>query len=812
MSEYREPNGANNNSENPEMGQTHTQLLRVSQSDYGDGISTLAGADRPLAREVSNAVFDQDEPIGNELGLSNFMWMWGQFIDHDLSLTESGLTQEPANMRVPTGDLMFDPLGTGESEIQFMRSAFDEETGTETPREQINEITPFIDAGSVYGSSQERMDALRSDDGKLIMSDGDLMGFNTAGLANAPSTAPNLFLAGDVRANENIGLASLHTLFAREHNRLVEELAEENPTLDGETLFQEARKTVEAQLQIITFNEFLPKLVGEDAIAAWDGYKADVDPQIANEFSTAAFRLGHTMLSSDILRFKEDGSESEFGHLQLRDAFFRPDRLSNEGGIEETLRGAGIQEAEELDSQIIDDVRNFLFGPPGAGGFDLASLNIQRGRDHGLDDYNGAREAYGLDRAESFADITSDEVLQERLEELYGTVDNIDLYVGGLAEDPVDGSLLGELFQTIVVDQFMRVRDGDSYWHENRMSEAELEAVRGVTLADIIERNSDVEVMQEDVFTAFDRVGGGDADDVLRATEDATLMLGGAGDDRMFGNDGQLEMHGQDGEDRLFGRDGDDKMWGGADDDTLYGQNGADMLDGGDGADRVIGGNGDDALFGMGDDDTIFGGRGEDMLVGGDGNDGLYGGSGSDILDGGAGDDFLHAGRGADTIIFSQGNDTALAFSTIEDTLDFLQSDSVSSIDDLVITDQGRDLLVADAEGNSILLKGVQNFSDVNALFREESSQPDVIRGGPNELLNGTSGDDFFLDTEGNQVMMGKGGTDTIILAGSRDDYDISSVAGGNGYLIWNDVGYDFLWKIEQAQFDDETVDLDELA
>lgn len=57
---------------------------------------------------------------------------------------------------------------------------------------------------------------------------------------------------------------------------------------------------------------------------------------------------------------------------------------------------------------MVDDVRNFLFGEPGSGGFDLASLNIQRGRDHGLLGYNDVREAHGLTRAQGFEDVSSD--------------------------------------------------------------------------------------------------------------------------------------------------------------------------------------------------------------------------------------------------------------------------------------------------------------------------------------------------------------------------------------------------------------------
>ena len=592
MGPYRTIDGSNNNAANPEWGQAETQLVRVSNADYGDGISTLAGGARPSAREVSNAVFSQSETTGNVLGISDYLWMWGQFIDHDLSITENATVKEPAPILVPTGDPHFDPAGTGTATIDFNRSAHEEGStwgGASGPRQQVNQITAFIDASSVYGSDELRAETLRDDTGKLNVSAGNLPMLNRAQLPNAPTTDPSLFLAGDVRANENIGLTSLHTIFMREHNRLVDEMSVKNPYWDGDKLYQEARKVVEAQLQIITYNEFLPHLVGEHAMDDWSGYKADVNPQVANEFSTAAFRLGHSLLSSEIMRTREDGSESEFGHLALRDAFFRPDRLVNEGGVDDILRGAAVGQSEELDAKIVDDVRNFLFGPPGSGGLDLASLNIQRGRDHGLDDYNDVREAYGLERVWEFSDITSDPQLQARLEELYQTVDNIDLYAGGLAEDPVDGSLLGELFQTIVVDQFARVRDGDSYWHENRMSDDELASVADVKLSDIILRNTDIDVIQDDVFLSHTRVGGTDGDDVLSATDGRSLVTGGKGHDTLYGGDGDTELHGGAGNDMIMAGYGNTRIDGGAGDDHIEAGYGRDVISFSAGHDEVVG-------------------------------------------------------------------------------------------------------------------------------------------------------------------------------------------------------------------------------
>ena len=161
-----------------------------------------------------------------------------------------------------------------------------------------------------------------------------------------------------------------------------------------------------------------------------------------------------------------------------------------------------------------------LFGPPGSPGRDLAVLNIQRGREHGIPNFNEVRRAYGLPPAASFADVTQDVPTQDRLARIYGDVNRLDLWVGGLAEEHVSGSMLGETFHTIIADQFRRLRDGDRYWYENEpyflANPDLLAAVRGATLADIIRRNTHLgDSVPDDVFRAVPGI-----DDCRTLTED----------------------------------------------------------------------------------------------------------------------------------------------------------------------------------------------------------------------------------------------------------------------------------------------------
>ena len=511
--------GTGNNAAHADWGSAGVDLLRRSAAAYADGIAAPSGGDRPGARAISNAL--AQSPAGgitNDRDFTAFVYAWGQFLDHDLSLTATATPRERFSIPVPTGDPSFDPAGTGAMTISMSRSAFDPATGTAAgnPRQQVNSITAFIDGSQVYGSDATRAAALREfSGGRMKTSAGNLLPFNTAGLPNANDAHvvadSQLFLAGDVRANENPELIAVQTLFVREHNRIAAAAAAKNPSWTDEQLYQHARRIVIAELQKITYDEFLPALLGAGtpataALRAYRGYRPDVNPGIATEFSTAAFRFGHSMLGDDI-KFLDDSGNEVRAALGLRDAFFNAPVVS-QTGIDPILKYLASDRAQEIDTKVVDDVRNFLFGAPGQGGFDLAALNIQRGRDHGLADYNSVRAAYGLPRLTSVAQITDDVAVQNSLAATYGSVDKIDLWVGGLAEKHLPGSSLGETFTRIIVDQFSRLRDGDRYWYQNSLPADAVREIQNTSLADIVRRNTQVKNLQGDVFFFRTLIGG----------------------------------------------------------------------------------------------------------------------------------------------------------------------------------------------------------------------------------------------------------------------------------------------------------------
>ncbi|QDU40354.1 peroxidase [Maioricimonas rarisocia] len=542
------------------QGAAHTPLRRNAPADYpgdGSGEEILTSSDRTNPRTVSNLVVAQDGvSLPNQRGMSDFTWAWGQFLDHDIDLTHTSPLNGTADIEIEDPN---DPLGP--NPIPVNRSDFDLSTGTPgNPRQQINEITAFIDASNVYGSDDVRAMTLRTLSGGLLKtSDGDLLPFNEEGLPNDGSPMADFFVAGDVRANENVVLTSMHTLFVREHNRLARLIGMMAPDATDEEIYQLARKIVGAELQIITFNEFLPAVLGPEAPTPDEGfYDSAVDPSIANEFAHALYRFGHSLLSSNLLLADEEGI---VGDVALRDAFFNPLLLSSDPTMFDLLLGGlALQPCQELDCRIVDDLRNFLFGPPGAGGLDLASLNIQRGRDHGLPDYNLLRTAYGLPLLDSVEEITSDPMTQLALETAYDSIDNIDPWVGALSEDHLPGASVGPTLAAGLSEQFRRLLAGDrfSVLNDPDLMQPIVEAVTplpNVSLADVVRANSTVRVLPDNVFFVDPPV---DSDVVVRfdPVGNRVFVTGNRGMNRLVVRQTQqgLRVEGYDGT-RINGRE-----------------------------------------------------------------------------------------------------------------------------------------------------------------------------------------------------------------------------------------------------------------
>jgi hypothetical protein len=533
--------GSGNNVANPAWGQAATDLIRLTPAAYADGIAAPSLSQDPSARLISNLVNNQANPANssqnlatvNQQSLSDFVYAFGQFMDHDIDLTPDNSTSDP--IPVPVGDPIGGPDGIP---LAFHRSQTDPATGTGpgNPAQDLNAITSYLDLSQVYGSDQATDDALRTFIGGLMKTSLGglppldnttyftpaqlaLINASVGGMAdNGPLPESAMFVTGDTRGNENMELTALQTLFLDNHNRIAAQLQQANPTWTDQQLFQEARKLNIAQYQAIVYNEWIPAVLGANALAAYSGYNPNVNATIANEFSTVAFRFGHSLLSGEIERDGNDGQAVADG-VPLSEDFFVPTILNGQDqpatidpviGLTTTsigpiLKADASGDAQAMDVLAINEVRNLLFNEvvPGVGfGQDLIALDVERARDHGIGSYNQLRVALGLPAITSFAQITSNVQVQQELQEAYGSVDDIDAFEGGLAEDPVAGSDVGPLFQTIMVDQFTRLRDGDRFFYLNeQLSRSEMALLQqGDTLAKVIAANTEITNLQSDVF------------------------------------------------------------------------------------------------------------------------------------------------------------------------------------------------------------------------------------------------------------------------------------------------------------------------
>jgi hypothetical protein len=224
-------------------------------------------------------------------------------------------------------------------------------------------------------------------------------------------------------------------------------------------------------------------------------YDPEVDPTVLNEFPTVFLRIGHSMLPSAFLRVEDDGQGAEGGSLALLDAFEAPAKIATSAELDLFLKGLSVEVQEETDLGMVDGMRFAL----------LDAFDIQRARDHGLPDYNTLREAYGLPRATTFAEITSDLAAQSAIAAMYPNINTIDPLVGALAEDHLPGASVGPLVAAAYRVQFQRLRDGDRFWYENDpdFSAEEAAELRQTRLADVIRRNTGIRNLQSNVFFAI---------------------------------------------------------------------------------------------------------------------------------------------------------------------------------------------------------------------------------------------------------------------------------------------------------------------
>jgi len=532
------------------LGMSNTPLARIAPAEYADADFqprvAKSGLDLPSARLIRTQLLDGADRKDTN-GISTFFVQMGQFIDHDISLSpeeEGECCEEDRNgrlwifpsefdrdrcapIRIPDNDPLWGPKGRTCFNFRRSTAAFAIPNCQSTVLDQTNALTAWLDASNVYGSTEKELKYVREERSPLLRI--KTGGTSRGGRSLLPACievassreevtgctevcsqrSRDCLAAGEQRVNEQPALATMHTIWLREHNRLVTALEDINPSWDTERLFQEARRILTAQWQHIIYGEWLPILLGLQYMTSFNllpltsgftsNYDENLDPRVNNEFSTAAFRFGHSMMPR---RFPSvDRTFKDRTQFNLDDVFFNSSLFREDPDmVENTVRGQIKEPAQAWDSGFNSDFTSRLFEDE----LDLISLNIQRGREHGLPGYNTYRdicESGSYRRASTFDQLTSGGFISSsnvrKLRQAYEDVDDIDLWTGALLENPHQDSLVGPAFKCILGDQFIRLKEGDRFWYETNdrvtgFTSQQLDAIRQASMARILCDNTDI--------------------------------------------------------------------------------------------------------------------------------------------------------------------------------------------------------------------------------------------------------------------------------------------------------------------------------
>ncbi|EDW66549.2 uncharacterized protein Dvir_GJ23657 [Drosophila virilis] len=511
---YRTHDGTCNNKRRPRWGAAQMPFNRFLPPEYGDGVdsvrSSTDGSTLSSSRFVSLLVHGARE---GEAPLTLMIAQWGQLLDHDMTSTAQprsingsipsccgGKDFHPScfPIKVPLDDPWLSPLKV--RCLEFLRSAPAQRRDCVLSwREQTNQATSYIDASPIYSNSAKSSDNARIfRNGQLIYGRGN----PSDDVCQRGAIATQCIRSGDGRSGEQPGLLAMHHVWVGEHNRIALELSELNPHWSDEKIYQETRRIVGAMFQHITYREFLPVILGKEVCKLFDlellstgfyeGYDPKVNPTVANAFSSAAFRFGHSLVQNSYMRCDRHHNVIN-NNVSLHEEFQNGD-IGTAGSLHRLLRGMASQRALKRDEFITPELTNHLFQTPGFPfGLDLAAINIQRGRDHGLAPYTSWRVPCGLSPIQSwdeFANVVGPESAK-RIGHAYRSVHDIDLFVGGIAERPVVGGLVGPTFACIIAQQFSNSRRGDRFWYENggfesSFTPAQIHSLRRVSLAQVL--------------------------------------------------------------------------------------------------------------------------------------------------------------------------------------------------------------------------------------------------------------------------------------------------------------------------------------
>jgi hypothetical protein len=511
---YRSPDGYGNNLQNPDWGSANTPFVSLLKPHFADGFSLPAGENRTSPRFISQLSFWDRKANPYSSHLSTYAAAWAQFIHNDIC-NELYSEKEFVEIPLEESDPHFGLHALAGYNLSFARTQPIENTGTSPLnfRRYANTSTTWIDGSQIYGIQPQRSEWIRTfQQGKLKTSLYHQLPMNTLTgyfedaidpaapeMLNPRSGNRKYFVAGSPKANENLQQLGLHTLFLREHNRICDSLYSNGVYATDEEIYQKARALVIAQIQKITFEEWLPSLGIE--LPKYQEYNPLINPSLLEYYAAAASQITHTSLPKEVSLVSEQKGIEALPYLYT---YYNPLVFSLHKSYEKILMGMAIQPQNPIDPYLPFELRNFFDNDFVHPIYDYWTASVIKGRERGLPDYNSMRLSLGLPYIHSFYQVTRNGDLAFHLFANYLDMSDVDPWIGLLAEDPEEGKVMGPTLSTLYLNTFLALRNGDRFYYEMDplLSEEDIAFVKNTRLSDLILRNSKIQGIPKDVFRA----------------------------------------------------------------------------------------------------------------------------------------------------------------------------------------------------------------------------------------------------------------------------------------------------------------------
>eukprot|EP00105_Crassostrea_gigas_P042884 XP_019927032.1 PREDICTED: peroxidase-like protein [Crassostrea gigas] len=459
---YRRTDGQCNNPINPLLGSSFTPQQRVLPNAYDN-----RAIDSPRTRSVDNS------PLPSARTVSNRVFQGMTPVSARGSMKPTACFIIPVN--IENRDHFFPnsrPACT--LFVTPKHRPFGCQNGV---REQINERTSFVDGSMIYGSD--------STNERLAEHVQNILPPHPQGCPAEIQATRDCFVAGDHRQSETPILTVPHITWLRRHKLIADALRNATAITNDEILFQETKRIVIAELQHVTYNEFLPAVLDNKTTKAFilrsrrsghvDNYNPFINHRTINAFGVAAYRIGHSLVRNT-LGLLEKGRLITF---PVQKHFEVPD-LMYEGGYERMARWMSREPKSLSDRLLVDGIRNRLFENFNFMGPSVETTSLDLGALLGVEN-TVFRPTMLTDSSVVSLEPTS---LQLRVE-VFRHPDDIDLFAGGMSETPDKGSILGPTFQCLIAYQFSLYKQGDRFWYERKFQENPVAAFTRAELAEI---------------------------------------------------------------------------------------------------------------------------------------------------------------------------------------------------------------------------------------------------------------------------------------------------------------------------------------